>query len=398
MASTPRFILILSSLAVVPQIAVAQGPWPAPESQPAPPLAARSPDNVAAVPDENFESFTLGSLGGQGAWWNPSNNSRDEVIANGINGRSGRVLVDGATTPTSGAARSFEPGFGILSFDLRVPPLDTGLLLGPYSEPNATTTLLDPQALITIGGDRQVSLFQRTSATVGEYVRLDQQLAENTTARFSWDLRADGSVRLYRDGRLITIGQSESVAISGTPRQLGAVFFGSFNNVTPSTDGSRNAMVFDNFSGALPARNDLPDETDLTLVASYGRINPGQALRGTREIAVNSGYDVTLIAVNSGPAVATGTHIGGILPSGYRMIGIDCPITQTGDNWDTQPVTVNAGALLTCHARLVLPAGVSSSAGWIVPMVVNADTPDPFADNNLKSLVVQAGLFADGLE
>ncbi len=366
---------------------------PAPQSRPSLP----GPWSVTAAPVIDFEGYTVGGLGGQAGWWNPAGNGRDAVIAGGISGQSGRVLADASATFGVPSMLNFEPGYGVFSMDVRVPPLDTFFLFGIFSEVNGTSGLLDPQAMLLMGGDREVTMYQRTRADQGDYVRLDLQLAENTVARLSWDIRADGSARLYRDGRLITIGQAESTAITGAPRQMSALQVGTSNNVTLSADGSRNALVFDNIGPGLPTVNDLPDEADLAIIVSFGRIAPGQALRTSREIAVNGSSEMTFIGVNSGAAPATNAHFGGILPAGYQMTGITCPVTQNGDAWDTAPVTIAPGQTLTCQTRLTIPAGTAPN-GWVVGSVINSDAPDPFGGNNVKSVVMYTGVFASGFE
>jgi Domain of unknown function DUF11 len=383
--------------ATIGGVAFAQSLPPAPVSVAAPqkPPARAAP---AAVPNEDFESFPLGPLAGQGLWWSPSGSGEDYVVAPGIIGHSIRLFADAANVTNYISGRTYDAGFGVLSMDVQLPPLDTFFLFGPFSDPDPSSGLLDPHGVIAIGSSRIIFLFQRTSAQSGAYVRVNSALAENTVARLSWDIRSDGSLAVYRDGRLLTLGQSETLYYAGMPRPLGAVLFGSSNGVTRSTDGSRNAMLVDNLSGSLPIVSDPVGQIDLALVASFEHINPGQALRESAEIPVGGARDLSLFVINTSPTAASGTTIGGNLPNGYNITSADCPVIQTGTNWNTISFALAAGQTHICRARLTLPSGVPANEGWDIPIQVTSTATDPYADNNLKTMTVYSGLFANGFE
>lgn len=400
-AASPRIVLFaLASLLAAD--AVAAG-WPTPRAAtpaPAPPGAPpplRAAPSVRAVDTDTFESYTPGPIGNQGGWYVPAITGDAEFVAAGIDGRSLRVFATPQSAFTYSAGRLFTPEPGVLAIDLVVPPLQTYFFASPFSDVGPVTGLLTAHLTLSIANSRVGYVFQRFDLGSGEYVRLNTTFEPGQRTRLAWDVRPDGRVLFYRDGRLLFEGRSESLSYEGTPRPIGAFLVGTGNGVPRDASGAANVLTFDNLSGTLPTP---PPDTapDLVLQATLSDPAAGAAVVGRGEIAPGSSAPLTLTVRNASSVAATNVVLGGVLPIGYTLDSAECPVEQVGTTWNLAPRDLAAGAVARCRLRLQVARAVPVGEGWDIPYNAQLTETDAYGDSNTAWTTVVASLFGDGFE
>jgi hypothetical protein len=352
---------------------------------------------MAAIPNDDFSSYALGPIAGQDTWYAPSANSDAQVITTDGTNKALRIYANATAGFDYAAARTYPATAGIFSADIVFPALDVSFIFSPFSDTGPVSGFLTPHLTLAVDSSRFGQVYQRYSTTDGAYVQLNTSFAEGTVARVSWDVRADGTVALYRDGRLLFIGPSESAIYEGSARPIGSFLVGRSNGVARRDTGTRNVMTIDNIGGTLPTP---PADTapDLALIASAGAGNLGQTIIGRTEISPGGSGALALFVINASNLPASEVRLGGILPDGYSISSTDCPVTQTGVNWDTANFDLAANASRTCRMRLALASSVPSNDSWGIPISVFQSADDPYSDNNVSWTNVSAGVFGNGFE
>lgn len=372
--------------------AAAQPSLPAPQAA-APPEAR----DVLAVPQDDFESYTPGPLSSQAGWYVPAPGGDAAIVAAGIDGRSLRVYATPQTAFTWSAGRVFDAAPGVLAVDVVLPPVQTFFLFSPFSDTGPVSGLLTPHLTLAVGPSRIGYVFQRFDAQRGEYVRLNTAFAPGQRARIAWDVRADGRVLLYRDGRLLFEGRSEAQAYEGSPRPLGAFLAGSGNGVPRDDAGASNVLTLDNLGASLPV---LPPDSaaDLVALASLSDAGPAAPVVGRREVAPGGSVPLLLTLRNPSTFGTADASLGGTLPAGYTIGGSACGVTQTGAEWRTASQVLPAGGELRCALRLTLSRSIPPGEGWDIPLNALPIDGDAYPDSNTAWVTVFAGVFGDGFE
>jgi uncharacterized repeat protein (TIGR01451 family) len=400
-AATPRIVLFVLSFLSGAHAAAAD--WPTPRAAPpapAPsvaPVALRAASAVRAVDADTFESYTPGPIANQGGWYVPALTGDAEIVSAGIDGRSLRVFATPQTAFTYSAGRLFAPEPGVLAIDLVVPPLQTYFFVSPFSDTGPVTGLLTSHLTLSIANSRVGYVFQRFDLGSGEYVRLNTTFEPGQRTRLAWDVRPDGRVLFYRDGRLLFEGRSESLTYEGTPRPIGAFLVGTGNGVPRDASGAANVLTFDNLSGALPT---LPPDTapDLVMQATLSDPAPGAAVVGRGEIAPGGSAPLTLTVRNASSVAATNVVLGGVLPIGYTLDSSECPVAQVDTEWSLAPRNLAPGATVRCRLRLRIAASVPVGEGWDIPFNAQLTETDAYGDSNTAWTTVIASVFGNGFE
>lgn len=381
--------------------AAAALPVPQPAAPPPPTVPATVADapwrTALAVPIDDFEAYAPGAVGPPGDWYVPAPTGDAAFVAAGIDGRSLRVYGNPQPAFTWSAGRVFTAAAGALSIDLVVPPLETFFLVTPFSDIGPVTGLLTPHLTLALGPARTGYVFQRFGPGSGEYVRLNTSFATGQRARLSWDVRADGRVLLYRDGRLLFEGRSEAQVYEGSPRPLGAFLAGSGNGVPRDGSGAGNVLTFDNLGPGVPL---LPPDNapDLVLLASLSDAGPAAPVVGRREVVPGGSVALQLVLRNLSGFGTGNASLGGVLPAGYTLAGADCSVVQSGAEWQVSGIAMPGGGEQRCRLRLSLARTVPPGEGWDIPLNAQPIDGDAYPDSNTAWVTVFAGVFGDGFE
>lgn len=370
---------------------------PAPGSAAITVVSAQPSRHALAVPVDDFESYAPGPLPNAGGWYVPSPGGDAAIVAAGIDGRSLRVYGTPQAAFTWSAGRVFDAAPGVLAVDVVLPPVQTFFLFSPFSDTGPVSGLLTPHLTLAVGPQRIGYVFQRFDAQRGEYVRLNTAFAPGQRARLAWDVRADGCVLLYRDGRLLFEGRSEAQVYEGSPRPLGAFLAGSGNGVPRDDAGASNVLTLDNLGASLPV---LPPDTaaDLVALASLSDAGPAAPVVGRREVVPGGSVPLLLTLRNPSTFATADASLGGTLPAGYTIGGSACGVTQTGTEWRTAPQVLPAGGEVRCPLRLTLARGIPPGEGRDIPLNALPIDGDAYPDSNTAWVTVFAGVFGDGFE